>query len=71
MGGDDVVVMSLHQITEASFLNLSMRSDVESTKTPALRVEGSSTFTTLLRGVKSTPVSSTVSTSIGFFFAYS
>ena len=59
-----------HQITFASFFSLSTSSATFSTFTPALRSAGSVTFNTLRRGVTSTPSSSGVILSIGFFFAF-
>ena len=44
-----------HQITPASVLSFAISSSTEPTFTPALRVAGSTVFSTLSRGVTSTP----------------
>src|SRR5690606_32397831 len=59
-----------HQRPPASFLSFSTSSATLPTLTPALRVGGSEVFRTLRRGVMSTPKSSGVFTSSGFFFAF-
>ena len=65
--GDDE---NRHQITRASFFSLSTSSSTEPTLTPPWRFAGSSTLSVMRRGVTSTPRSSGVTTSIGFFFAF-
>ena len=59
-----------HQITLASFFSLSTSSATVSTITPASRFGGSSTFRVSSLGATSTPRSSGVSSSMGFFFAF-
>ena len=59
-----------HQITFASFFNLSTSPATSSTMTPALRLGGSSTLRVSRRGVISTPKSSGESSSMGFFLAF-
>ena len=59
-----------HQITLASFFSLSTSSATDPTMTPAWRLAGSSTLSVVRRGVTSTPRSSGVSSSMGFFFAF-
>src|SRR5207248_1743275 len=59
-----------HQITRASFFNLSISSATEPTLTPPWRLAGSSTFKVTSRGAASTPSSSGVIVTIGFFFAF-
>ena len=44
-----------HQITPASVFSFAISSSTEPTLTPALRVAGSTVFTTFSRGVTSTP----------------
>ena len=44
-----------HQITPASSFSFAISSSTEPTLTPALRVAGSTVFTTLRRGLTSTP----------------
>ena len=64
--GDDE---SSHQITRASVLSLSTSSATEPTLCPPWRFAGSSTFSTIRRGVTSTPSASGVVVAIGFFLA--
>src|SRR5260370_6107639 len=59
-----------HQITRASFFSLSTSSATEPTLTPPWRLAGSSTLSVIRRGVTSTPSSSGVIGTIGFFFAF-
>ncbi len=59
-----------HQITRASFFNLSTSSATEPTLIPPWRLAGSSTLSVMRRGVTSTPSSSGVIGTIGFFFAF-
>ena len=65
--GDD---QDAHQITLASFLSLSTSSATLPTMTPVWRLDGSSTFRVVSRGVTSTPSSSGLNTSMAFFFAF-
>src|SRR5690348_2629348 len=57
-----------HQITRASFFSLSTSSATEPTLIPPWRFAGSSTLRVTRRGVTSTPNSSGVIGTIGFFF---
>jgi len=66
MFGDD---QSSHQITRASVFSLSTSSATEATLWPPWRFAGSSTLSTVRRGVTSTPSASGVVGAIGFFFA--
>ena len=59
-----------HQITRASFFSLSTSSADRADLDPARRFAGSSTFKVTSRGVTSTPSSSGVIVTIGFFFAF-
>src|SRR5258708_27199088 len=65
--GDDE---DAHQITLASVLSLVTNSSTEPTLTPPWRFTGSSTLSVTRRGVTSTPRSSGLITSIGFFLAF-
>src|SRR6476659_6569504 len=58
------------QITFASLRSLSTSSATEATFLPAWRFGGSSTFSTVSRGVTSTPRSAGLTFSIGFFRAF-
>ena len=58
------------QITPASFLSFSTSSATVFTLMPALRLGGSSTFSTFSRGATSTPSASGAKVSIGFFLAF-
>src|SRR5690606_5116217 len=58
------------QTTFASFFSLSTRFATSGTMMPALRVGGSLTLSVLRRGATSTPSSSGVTVSRGFFFAF-
>ena len=58
------------QITFASVLSLATSSATSATFTPPWRAGGSVTFNVVCRGVTSTPNSSTVRASSGFFFAF-
>ena len=66
MFGDD---QGSHQITRASVFSLSTSSVTEPTLWPPWRFGGSSTLSTVRRGVTSTPSASGVVVAIGFFFA--
>src|SRR5207248_8062922 len=66
MFGDD---QSSHQITRASVFSLSTSSATEPTLWPPWRFAGSSTLSTVRRGVTLTPSASGVVVAIGFFFA--
>src|SRR5512145_626809 len=59
-----------HQITFASLRNFSTSAFTSATFTPALRLEGSTTFNVDRRGETSTPSASGFSTSSAFFFAF-
>ena len=59
-----------HQSTPASFFSFETSSATSATMTPALRAAGSVVFTTVSRGATSTPKSSGVLVSSGFFFAF-
>ncbi len=59
-----------HQSTPASALSFCTSSATLPTLTPALRLAGSAIFSTLRRGVTSTPKSSGFLMSSGFFFAF-
>src|SRR3970282_1956133 len=59
-----------HQITFASLRSLSTRAFASATLVPALRLGGSTTFSTLNRGETSTPSASGLSTSSVFFLAF-
>ena len=61
---------SAHQITFASLRSFSTSSETEPTLTPAARAGGSVTESTFTRGVISTPRSSGVRVSMGFFLAF-
>ncbi len=65
LGNDE----SSHQITRASVLSLSTSSSTEPTLCPPWRFAGSSTLSTVSRGVTSTPSASGVVVAIGFFLA--
>src|SRR5690606_19774942 len=58
------------QITLASFLSLFTRVATSGTLMPALRLGGSLTFSVLMRGATSTPRSSGLTVSSGFFLAF-
>src|SRR5215470_8254012 len=61
---------SRHGIAFASFLSFATSSSTLFTTTPALRLDGSSTFKVLSRGDRSTPKSCGLTTSSVFFFAF-
>ena len=65
-----VVMSCLPQITLASFFSLSTSVATSGTFTPAPRLGGSTTFSVFRRGVTSTPRSSGLNVSSGFFFAF-
>ena len=65
--GDD---QDCHQMTPASFLSLSTSSATDSTFTPPSRFAGSVTLSVVRRGATSTPRSSGLISSMGFFFAF-
>ncbi len=75
-GGLDRIVVVLgddensHQMTLASVLSLVTSSSTEPTLTPPWRFAGSSTLSVTRRGATSTPRSSGLNTSIGFFLAF-
>lgn len=55
--------------TPASFFSLSSSSSTDLSTTPPLRTAGSETDRTVMRGLRSTPVSSALIASMGFFLA--
>src|SRR5690606_34208159 len=59
-----------HYRTPASFFSLSTSVATSGTLTPAVRFGGSVTLRTLMRAAMSTPKSSGVWTSSGFFYAF-
>ena len=59
-----------HQRTPASSRSLASSSPASATMIPAWRLAGSTTLSTVSRGVTSTPSSSGVLMSMGFFFAF-